>query len=125
MQLILQNVSISSLASNAQLIKKETFKEYHKSLCIIIFQAKYCSESCKNADFDWFHWAECGMVDHLQDDNIGRLAFLVYRAMVKSGLEKCIDTHRADLNDTEKNGIYDSMDYASVFLQVMCFSITN
>ena len=39
--------------------------------------------------------------------------------MVKSGLEKCIDTHDSDLATTEKNCLYDSEDYASAYLQVL------
>ena len=39
--------------------------------------------------------------------------------MVKSGLEKCIDTHDSDLAATEKNCLYDSEDYASAYLQVL------
>lgn len=85
----------------------------------IFAQVNYCSEACKASDFDWFHWAECGLMDCLQDESVGRLALLVYRLMVKSGLEKCIDTHDADLALTEKNCCYDSLDYASVYLQVI------
>ena len=79
----------------------------------------YCSQACRSADFDWFHWAECGLLERLQDESVGRIALLVYRTMVKSGLEKCIDTHEADLAVTEKNCLYDSDDYASVYLQVL------
>ena len=39
--------------------------------------------------------------------------------MVKSGLQKCIDTYDADLAVIEKNCLYDSEDYASVYLQVI------
>ena len=78
----------------------------------------YCSEECRSSDFDWFHWAECGLLDRLQDESIGRMALLVYRLVVKSGLQTCIDTHDADLALTEKNCIYDSEDYACAFLQV-------
>ena len=80
---------------------------------------RYCSQTCRSADFDWFHWAECGLVERfLQDESIGRLALLVYRCMVKSGLETCLDTYEADPAITEKNSIYDSNDYAAAFLQV-------
>ena len=50
---------------------------------------------------------------------MGHSAQLVYRIMVKSGLEKCIDTHDSDLAATEKNCLYDSEDYASAYLQVL------
>ena len=80
---------------------------------------RYCSQTCRSADFDWFHWAECGLVERfLQDESIGRLALLVYRCIVKSGLETCLDTYEADPAITEKNSIYDSNDYAAAFLQV-------
>ena len=39
--------------------------------------------------------------------------------MVKSGLEKCIDTHDSDLAATEKKCLYDSEDYAAAYLQVL------
>lgn len=85
-----------------------------------LFQVNYCSQECRSDDFDSFHWAECGFVnDLLEDESLGRLALLVYRIMVKSGLEKCSDTHQADLALTEKNCSYDSQDYASVYLQVI------
>ena len=29
-------------------------------------QVNYCSEACRSADFDLFHWAECGLIDRLQ-----------------------------------------------------------
>jgi hypothetical protein len=59
------------------------------------------------------------LADRLQTDEIGLLALLVYRLMVKSGLQTCIDTHEADLALTDKNSIYDSDDYKSAFLQVI------
>ena len=58
------------------------------------------------------------MLERLQDESVGRLALLVYRIMVKSGLQTCIDTHDADLALTEKNCTYDSVDYAPAYLQV-------
>ena len=57
----------------------------------------------------------------LQDETLGRLALLVCRLVVKSGLKTCIDTHdeaAADLDQVEKNATYDSEDYSAAFLQV-------
>ena len=85
---------------------------------------RYCSQACRLADFDWFHWAECGLVERFQrDESIGIFALLVYRLMVKSGLRTCLDTYEADPADTEKNSIYDSEDYAQAFLQVCSYTL--
>ena len=82
---------------------------------------RYCSQTCRSADFDWFHWAECGLVERFQDESIGIFALLVYRLMVKSSLRTCLDTYEADPAVTEKNSIYDSEDYAQAFLQVCSY----
>lgn len=81
-------------------------------------EVNYCSETCKSFNYDLFHWAECGLLERLLDQDIGRLALLVYRLVVKTGLDTCLETLKADLTKMEKDAVYDSCDYRAAFLQV-------
>ena len=64
-----------------------------------------------------FHWAECGLLNRLQDDDIGTLALMVYRILVHAGLQTLLDVSNGDIKEITKNAIYDSYDYKPVFLQ--------
>ena len=64
-----------------------------------------------------FHWAECGLLHILQDDDIGHMALLVYRILVRAGLQTLVEISNGDINDITKSALYDSNDYRPVFLQ--------
>jgi hypothetical protein len=40
-------------------------------------QIGYCSEACAVLHFRLFHWAECGLLGRLQDEEIGYVALMV------------------------------------------------
>ena len=80
-------------------------------------KAIYCSKECLEYNLSRFHWAECGLVNRLLDDDIGHMALLVYRILARTGLQTLLDVSNGDINEITKNAIYDSVDYKSVYLQ--------
>ena len=64
-----------------------------------------------------FHWAECGLLNLLQDDDIGQLALMVYRILVRAGLPTLLQVSNGDINEITKSAIYDTDDYKPVYLQ--------
>ena len=80
-------------------------------------KAIYCSKECLEYNSRLFHWAECGLLNRLQDDDIGHMALMVYRILVRTGLQTLLDVSNGNTNDINKNAIYDSSDYKSVYLQ--------
>ena len=86
----------------------------HRRFC---GKAIYCSKECLEYNTKRFHWAECGLLNRLQDDDIGTLALMVYRILVHAGLQTLLDVSNGDIKEITKNAIYDSYDYKPVFLQ--------
>ena len=80
-------------------------------------KAIYCSKECREHNTKQFHWAECGLLHTLQDDDIGHMALLVYRILVRAGLETLVEISNGDINEISKNALYNSIDYRPVFLQ--------
>ena len=86
-------------------------------MCPFREKAIYCSKECLEYNKKHFHWAECGLLNRLQDDDIGHLALMVYRILVRTGLQTLLDVSNGDINEVTKNAIYDSSDYKAVYLQ--------
>ena len=80
-------------------------------------KAIYCSKECREYNRKQFHWAECGLLHILQDDDIGHMALLVYRILVRAGLQTLLEISNGDINEVTKSALYDSNDYRPVFLQ--------
>lgn len=56
----------------------------------------------------------------LQDDGeIGRIAILAYRCLVRTGFETCRKVAAEDVGEMSKNAVYDSSDYRAAYLQVL------
>ena len=91
------------------------FKRLGKTIkdCPGCDQAKFCSVDCQDANRT--HWAECGQLDLLQDEELGRMALMVYRILITAGLDKLMEVSKGQKS---KNPTYDSEDYCSVFDQV-------
>ena len=90
------------------------FSFKHRRFC---GKAIYCSKECREYNRKQFHWAECGLLHILQDDDIGHMALLVYRILVRAGLQTLVEISNGDINDITKSAFYDSNDYRPVFLQ--------
>ena len=80
-------------------------------------KAIYCSKECLEYNGKIFHWAECGLLNLLQDDDIGQLALMVYRILVRAGLPTLLQVSNGDINEITKSAIYDTDDYKPVYLQ--------
>lgn len=82
-----------------------------------LFQAKFCSKKCLEDSVQAYHWAECSFLEELiHDSELGPMAPLVYRTLVKTGLEGILSTieERDPQLDPPR---YDSQDYFSVYMQ--------
>ena len=71
-------------------------------------KAIYCSQRCLELNMSQFHWAECGLLNQLQDEDIGHMALMVYRILVRTGLQTLLDVSSGDIDKTSKNAVYDS-----------------
>ena len=90
------------------------FSSHYDDFC---GKAIYCSKECLEYHGKIFHWAECGLLNLLQDDDIGQLALMVYRILVRAGLQTLLQVSNGDINEITKSAIYDTDDYKPVYLQ--------
>ncbi|GFN78717.1 SET and MYND domain-containing protein 4 [Plakobranchus ocellatus] len=79
----------------------------------------FCSLSCREACWEKFHWAECRVLENIQDSR-GDLSFLSSRMILTAGLgvldemqEGTGELHVARNAGFNKEGVYQSNDYAS------------
>ncbi|TRY71205.1 hypothetical protein TCAL_08718 [Tigriopus californicus] len=85
--------------------------------CTRCQMAKFCSKDCLEASVQAYHWAECAVLEELIHDScLGPMAPLVYRTLIKTGLEGILSTIKE--RDTQLDPPrYDSQDYFSVYMQ--------
>ena len=110
------NLSISSARSVSSLRGLKLVIIGSASFCL--FQVSFCSSECfKRADHR-FHWADCGLLQHLQgDQELGSMALLAFRILIRAGYEKIAEAISRDEKEVEKGARYDSTEYACVFAQ--------
>lgn len=79
----------------------------------------FCSLECRNAAWVKFHWAECHILDSVQDKNLSLLAM---RMIVTAGYDELIKidekvNSQDDLRTSgfDEEGIYNSEDYRSAY----------
>ena len=59
------------------------------------------------------HWIECGVITLLQEEDIGKMALLVFRILVRAGL----DSPGLKFEEGSAKATYDSKDYNCVYQQ--------
>ncbi|CAL1529604.1 unnamed protein product [Lymnaea stagnalis] len=80
----------------------------------------FCSLQCRNAAWWKFHWAECKVLENLQDSK-GDLSFLSNRMVLSAGFEELIKLRESRVEVCLRNagfdeeGVYNSEDYRSAY----------
>ncbi|KAF0297234.1 SET and MYND domain-containing protein 4 [Amphibalanus amphitrite] len=82
----------------------------------------FCSAGCRQAAWNRFHRAECGILEHLRGGGLTPMALMVARTALTAGmarlrpyLARC-DSY--DITDVDPAAVYDSLEYDAVFDQV-------